>query len=232
MITVNNLRKAFGDKIVTDVPQLTIDEGQVFGLVGNNGAGKSTLLRLILDLIKADAGEVFLNGCQTSKSEQWKTYTAAYLDESFLIDFLTPEEFFYFIGKIGNQTKAEVNKKLAVFSTFFNAEILGQKGKLIRDFSKGNKQKIGIASAFISEASVLLFDEPFESLDPSSQINLKYLLKAYRKNKTCSIVISSHDLSHLSDICDRVAIIERGKIVRDISCNTDLLRELNEYFNL
>ena len=99
MITINNLIKAYNKKIAVDIPQLEIGNG-IIGLVGNNGAGKTTLFRLLLDLIKADRGEVFSNEKNVAKSDDWKSYAAAYIDEGFLIQYLTPEEYFYFVGKL------------------------------------------------------------------------------------------------------------------------------------
>ena len=93
-ITINQLKKAYGSKVVLDIEQYTIHSGEIIGLVGNNGAGKTTLFRLMLDLLKADEGSVRIGEIEVSSSEQWKEITGAYLDESFLIDYLTPEEYF------------------------------------------------------------------------------------------------------------------------------------------
>lgn len=169
MITATNLIKSYNRKVVLNISDLTVNDGDIFGLVGNNGAGKTTLLRLMLDLIKADKGSIAIGGHIVSKSEEWKDYTSSYLDEGFLIDFLTPEEYFYFIAEEYGFTKELIDAKLSEFSDFFNGEILGQRRKYIRDFSKGNKQKIGIASALITDPKVLILDEPFSSLDPTSQ---------------------------------------------------------------
>lgn len=232
MITITNLGKAYSNKIVLNINDLVIRQGEIFGLVGNNGAGKTTLLRLILDLIKAEKGTVLSGDYVVSKSEDWKDYTSSYLDEGFLIDFLTPEEYFYFIGNEYGFTKPEIDVKLLEYKTFFNDEILGQRKKFIRDFSKGNKQKIGIVSALITNPKVLVLDEPFNSLDPTSQIVLKRMLVDYNKKTNATMLISSHDLNHITEICKRVALIEKGIIIKDLQNNDNALAELETYFSV
>lgn len=240
MLSFNNLKKTFGEKVAVDINQLQIDKGTILGLVGNNGAGKTTLFRLALDLLKADAGEVvmtFDDGNGTSFStdvrvdEEWKKYVGAYIDSSFLIDFLTPEEYFEFIAKVCGIGKEELNKRLEVFSAFMNGEILGQK-KLIRSLSAGNKQKIGIISALLNNPKLVILDEPFNFLDPSSQNLLKRCLVDYNRNTGAAIVVSSHNLSHTIDISTRIVVMEHGKIVKDLDNSHEETRtELEEYFN-
>jgi ABC-2 type transport system ATP-binding protein len=230
MIAIKNLGKAYRKNIVLDIPELNISKGELFGLVGNNGAGKTTLFRLILDLIKADKGEVVSGDCVVSNSEDWKSYTSSYLDEGFLIDFLSAEEFFYFVGKTNGMTKADIDNKLEQYKGLFNNEVLGQRGKYIRDFSKGNKQKIGIVSALITSPQVLLLDEPFNGLDPTSQILLKKMLVEYNQQTGATVLISSHDLNHITDMCQRIVLLEKGHVIRDIQNNGSALDELNTYF--
>lgn len=232
MITVKNLGKAYRTNLVLDIPELNINKGELFGLVGNNGAGKTTLFRLILDLIKADRGEVVLGESVVSKSEEWKQYTSSYLDEGFLIDFLSPEEFFYFVGKTNGMSKNDVDNNLEKFKGLFNNEVLGQRRKYIRDFSKGNKQKIGIVSALITSPQVVLLDEPFNGLDPTSQILLKKMLVEYNLQTGATILISSHDLNHITEMCQRIVLLEKGRVIRDIQNNGSALDELNSYFGV
>jgi ABC-type multidrug transport system, ATPase component len=232
MITIKDLGKAYSNKIVLNINDLIIEQGEIFGLVGNNGAGKTTLLRLMLDLIRAEKGTVRSGNSVVSESEDWKDYTSSYLDEGFLIDFLTAEEYFYFIGDAYGFTKPDIDAKLLEYKTFFNGEILGQRKKFIREFSKGNKQKIGIASALLTDPKVLILDEPFNSLDPTSQIVLKRLLVDYNKRTNATMVISSHDLNHITEICKRVALIEKGIIIKDLQNNDNALAELETYFSV
>jgi ABC-2 type transport system ATP-binding protein len=229
MIEIKNLKKVYNGVVVVNIPQLEIRKGESVGLVGNNGAGKTTLFRMMLDLIRPEIGEVILNGEVVAGHEAWKNYTSSYLDEGFLIDYLTPEEYFYFIGSLHGQTQVHVNDFLAKFGDFFNGEIL-KKGKYIRDLSKGNQSKVGIISCLLQTPELLMLDEPFANIDPSTQIRLKNLLKDLNKQKGITTLISSHDLSHITDVCERILLMEKGKIIKDIATNSSTLAELEDYF--
>lgn len=232
MIQITNLQKKFGEKIAVNIDNYTIGKGEMLGLVGNNGAGKTTLFRLILDLLQADQGEVTINDINVTRSEDWKSITGAYIDDGFLIDYLTPEEYFYFIGKMYGLKKEEVDERLKPFERFMNNEVLGQK-KFIRNYSMGNKQKIGIISAMLHYPQLLILDEPFNFLDPSSQAVIKHLLKKYSDEHQATVIISSHNLNHTVDICPRIALLEHGVIIRDIhNENNSAEKELEDYFNV
>lgn len=229
MIQINNLQKSYNGNRAVDIEQLTIPAGESFGLVGNNGAGKTTLFRLLLDLLKADSGEAFIKDQAVARNENWKKITGSYLDQGFLIDFLSPEEYFNFTGKIKGLTKEEIQLYLADMEDFFNGEVLGKK-KLIRNFSMGNQQKIGIAAAMMGHPEIIILDEPFNSLDPSTQIRLKQLIKKQKATTKSTFLISSHDLNHIAEVCDRVVILENGKIVHDLHTDNDTLASLESYF--
>lgn len=236
MIRIENLKKQFGEKTAVDIERFGVKNGEMLGLVGNNGAGKTTLFRLILDLLKADDGLVALKSEQgeifPAESEEWKDFTGAYIDEAFLIDFLTPEEYFQFIGKANNMTQEAVEERLAVFATLMQGEILGQK-KLIRDLSAGNKQKVGIIAALLAKPQLVILDEPFNFLDPSAQIILKRLVTDYHRQTGATILISSHNLQHTIDISTRIALMENGHIVKDLpNENGSAEKELEEYFSV
>jgi len=229
MITVKNLKKAYNGVLVVNIPELEIRKGESVGLVGNNGAGKTTFFRMILDLIRPDAGEVLSNNENVMGHDQWKNYTASYLDEGFLIDYLTPEEYFYFIGGLHQQSQAHIDDFLSTLADFFNGEIL-KKGKYIRDLSKGNQSKVGIASCLLQKPELLMLDEPFANIDPSTQIRLKNTLKDINKQQSVTTLISSHDLNHVTDVCDRILLMEKGKIIKDIATSSSTLAELEDYF--
>lgn len=231
MIEIKNLKKVYGGAIVVNVPELKINKGESVGLVGNNGAGKTTLFRMVLDLIRPDAGQVLSNDENVAGHENWKNYTASYLDEGFLIDYLTPEEYFYFIGGLHQQTRAHVDDFLAGLTDFFNGEIL-KKGKYIRDLSKGNQCKVGVASCLLQNPELLMLDEPFANIDPSTQFRLKSILKDLNKNRGVTTLTSSHDLNHITDVCDRVLLMEKGVIIKDIATSSSTLKELEEYFGV
>ena len=232
MITIDKLKKNFGEKVAVDIEHYEINQGDMLGLVGNNGAGKTTLFRLILDLLKADGGKVIINDIDVSQNEDWKAFTGAFIDDGFLIDYLTPEEYFYFIGKMYGLKKEEVDERLVPFERFMNGEVIGQK-KLIRNYSAGNKQKIGIISAMLHYPQLLILDEPFNFIDPSSQSIIKHLLKKYNEEHRATVIISSHNLNHTVDVCPRIALLEHGVIIRDIMNEDNSAEtELEAYFNV
>ena len=230
MITISNIKKAFGKTVASDIPSFVINDGDILGLVGNNGAGKTTLFRMILDLLKPDEGQVTINDVNPAESEEWKDWTGAYIDDSFLVDFLTPEEFYAFLGKINNIPQEEVEARLQPFERLAGGEIFGQK-KLIRNLSAGNKQKVGIMSALLLRPKLVILDEPFNFLDPSSQNILKHILTDYNRETGATILISSHNLAHTIDISTRIALLEKGQIIRDLPNAEGSARdELENYF--
>lgn len=232
MITIENIKKRFGETVASDIPSFTINDGDILGIVGNNGAGKTTLFRMMLDLLKPDEGRITINGINPAESEKWKYDTGAYIDEGFLIDYLTPEEYFAFLGKISGIAQTEVDERLKQFEHFAGGEVFGQK-KLIRNLSAGNKQKVGIISTLIRRPQLLILDEPFNFLDPSSQNALKHLLTDYANQTHATVIVSSHNLQHTVDISTRIALLEKGRVIRDLSNeNSDARQELNEYFEL
>lgn len=230
MIRIENLTKKYAaDFTAVSVENLEVPQGQSFGLVGNNGAGKTTLFRMLLDLIRPTTGAVYFKDEVIAGNESWKDYTGAYLDEGFLIGHLTPDEYLLFVGEINGLNKAEIDERLDEFEDFFSGEIRGKKS-YIRELSKGNQKKVGVAAALIAQPEILILDEPFANLDPSTQIRLKNLLKAYQEERQATLLISSHDLSHVTEVCERIAILEKGAVVQDIKSDESTLKELEAYF--
>ncbi|NKI26819.1 ABC transporter ATP-binding protein [Arenibacter sp. 6A1] len=229
MITTQNLTKTYGDVTVLNIEHLEIPKGQSFGLVGNNGAGKTTFFSLLLDLIEPTSGHISNHGVQVNSSEAWKPFTSAFIDETFLIGYLTPEEYFYFIGELRGQNKADVDALLAGFEDFFHGEILGQK-KYLRDLSKGNQKKVGIVASFIGNPEVIILDEPFANLDPTTQIRLKGIIKNMAADKEVTILVSSHDLIHVTEVCERIVVLDKGQLVKDIKTEAETLKELEVFF--
>ena len=229
MIRIEQLTKQYGETTVLKIPEMDIPKGQIFGLVGNNGAGKTTLFSLLLDLIQATAGTVTIDDIPVHSSEDWKKKTAAFLDDSFLIGYLTPEEYFYFIGELRGVSKEEVDQLLTGYTDFFNDEILN-KNKYIRDLSKGNQKKVGVVATFIGEPELLILDEPFANLDPTTQIRLKELLSEKAKDANKTVLISSHDIQHVTEVCERIAVLEKGEIVKDLKTTSKTLKELETFF--
>ncbi|SEF80249.1 ABC transporter ATP-binding protein [Algoriphagus boritolerans] len=229
MIQISQLKKQYKEAVVLDIDSLDIPSGECFGLVGNNGAGKTTLFRIILDLVRASSGYVKINGEDVSKTEAWKAKTGAYLDEHMLLAYLTPDEYFETLRVIYGMSVADLKNHLDRFTELFNDEVLGKK-KYIRDLSKGNLKKVGIAAALMGNPEVVLLDEPFENLDPSSQIRLKKLILRETENSRITFLISSHDLNHVTEICERIVLLEKGKVIRDLREKSEMMGELEAYF--
>ena len=229
MIITSNLSKTYNGVTVLNIENLDIPKGQSFGLVGNNGAGKTTFFNLLLDLIKPTTGKISTNNIQVNLSEDWKQFTGSFIDESFLIGYLTPEEYFYFIGDLRGQNKADIDAFLVQFEEIFNDEIIGKK-KYLRDLSKGNQKKAGIVSALIGNPEVIILDEPFANLDPTTQIRLKQIIKELTQNREVTILISSHDLMHVTEVSERIVVLEKGDIIKDLVTSEATLKELEAYF--
>ncbi|MGY6743264.1 MAG: ABC transporter ATP-binding protein [Cecembia sp.] len=229
MILVQNLKKQYKDSVVLDVEELFIPKGECFGLVGNNGAGKTTLFRIMLDLVRATEGHVMLEEVDVAKSEEWKSKMGAFLDEHMLLSYLTPDEYFETLRKIYQLSEEDLSMHLEKFEELFNGEIIGKK-KYIRDLSKGNLKKVGIAAAMMGNPEVVMLDEPFENLDPSSQVRLKKLVIQEKEMSKVTFLISSHDLNHVTEICDRIVLLEKGKIIKDLKEKSEMVEELNAYF--
>ncbi|NRR91493.1 ABC transporter ATP-binding protein [Winogradskyella undariae] len=230
MIYTKNLTKTYNGTTVLNIEELSIPKGQSFGLVGNNGAGKTTYFSLLLDLIKPTTGNITSNNVVVDESEDWKPFTSSFIDESFLIGYLTPEEYFYFIGELRGQNKADVDNLTAKFEDFFNGEIIGKK-KYLRDLSKGNQKKAGIVAALIGHPEVIILDEPFANLDPTTQIRLKQIIKDLAQKQGVTVLVSSHDLTHVTDVCERIVVLEKGNVVKDLETNPETLKELEAHFS-
>ncbi len=229
MIQVENLSKSYNGITVLKINSLEIPKGQSFGLVGNNGAGKTTFFSLILDLIQPSTGHIVNNEVQVNSSENWKPFTASFLDESFLIGYLTPEEYFYFIGDLRGENKADIDALLAKHEEFFNGEILKNK-KYLRDLSKGNQKKVGIIATLIGNPEVIILDEPFANLDPTTVNRLKKIIKELAENPDVTILVSSHDLVHTVEVCNRIVALNKGEVVKDIQTSVETLQELETFF--
>ena len=230
MIKANLLSKEYQGKKVLNLSELEIPKGELFGLIGNNGAGKTTFFSLLLDLIEATSGTVEINNIMVHQSEAWKPFISAFIDESYLIGYLTVEEYFYFLGSLRGKTQVEVDSWIKAYEPFFNGEILNQK-KYLRDFSKGNQKKVGIVGALIGRPEVIVLDEPFANLDPTTQIRLKSLIKDEAMNNGTTFLISSHDLTHVTEVCDRIVLLDKGTVLKDIKKTSSTLKELEQYFS-
>ena len=221
--TIHKTYKQF--ELVID--HLFIDPGSSVALLGKNGAGKTTLLKILLDLTSIEKGEVFLGEVEIHRDESWKAYTNAYLGEEFLVQYLTPKEYFKLLCELNETNYEDFEEFLGKISYFFPLTLLEDK-KLIRAYSSGMKKRIGIASAFIGNPKIILLDEPFANLDPSARYQLGKLIELERLDRT--LLLSSHDLHHVNQVCNTLLILDQGKIVLHEK-NTEMnFQRANEFF--
>lgn len=184
---------------------------------------------MLLNLVRPTNGEIIINGQDVKDNDEWKNYVGSFLDENFLIPYLTPDEYFNIVGEFHGYREEDLKIFLNRFEEFFNGEVVGKK-KYIRDLSKGNIKKTGIVAALIGQPKILVLDEPFENLDPTSQIQLKELILQEHKTRNTTILISSHDLGYVTEICNRIVLMERGKVIKDLPGGKNALIELEVYF--
>ncbi|MBO6577127.1 MAG: ABC transporter ATP-binding protein [Rhodothermales bacterium] len=227
MIYVEQLSKRYDGRTVLEVPHWRVEPGEIVGLVGSNGAGKTTFLRLLLDLIEPDTGMVHIDG-QPVTNPRWKSFTGSFLDQRFLIDYLSSGEFLDFIRAIYGLSRVEADKALEPFRAFLPMN--GDAGKYLRDLSTGNAKKVGITAAMFFGPRLMVLDEPFANLDPPSQLKLKHLLKKAHEETGATMLISSHDLVHVTDLCSRITLIDRGRVVKDAPTSAQTLHELRDFF--
>ena len=229
LLSVKKLSKNIKNRNIIKDINFSINSAEIVGLLGPNGAGKTTMFSCLLDLIKPSTGKVINNGVEVMESENWKSFTAAFLDDTFLIGYLIPEEYFYFIGELRGLKKKQVDEFLKQFEDFFHGEILGGK-KYLRDLSKGNQKKVGVIAALLGDPKVVILDEPFANLDPSTQIRLKEIIKDLSKEKDTTVLVSSHDIQDVTEVCERIVLLEKGKVIKDIVTSPKTLKELETYF--
>ena len=211
-VQLDNLSKRFGETVALDIDRFTIQSGDVLGLVGNNGAGKTTLFRVILDLLQPDSGTATIvadgTSYQTARCEDWKAFTGAYIDSGFLIEYLTPDEYFSFIAKVNNISKDDVEDVLHRYADFMSGEIIGQ-NKLIRNLSAGNKQKVGIIAALLHRPSLLILDEPLHGLDNQNRRMVKGIIEMFCCRQDKTLIFVSHYREEWPPCIDHVLTLRR-----------------------
>ena len=208
MLKVENVTKYYGTNLAVDHLSFTVDDGEIFGLLGSNGAGKTTTFRMIMGLLDATSGKITLDGKKIDYSVTDKIGFVT--EERSLLTKMTVKEQIIYYGRLKGLSEKEILKRLDDWLERF--QIKGYKNRKIKELSKGNQQKIQFIAAVINEPKLLILDEPFTGLDP---INVKLLKEAIYslQKKGCSIIFSSHQMEHIEQFCEKLVILVKGKAV-------------------
>ncbi len=211
MVKVQNITKSFGEVVAVNNLSFEVKPGEVFGLLGPNGAGKTTTIKLILGLLELDQGDIEVFGLHPEKDELEIKKNIGYISEDPLIyKSMTPRMLFDFITSIRDLDEAETTEKLKYYLE--SLEAVEYYDKLIATLSRGNKQKMQIIASLIHDPDLLIADEPLTGLDAKSAKVVKEILELHRE-RGGSVIFSTHILEIAEDLCDRIAIIDRGKII-------------------
>ena len=210
MIEVKNLTKKYGSHVAVNHLNFKVEKGQIYGFLGPNGAGKSTTMNIITGYLAASEGTVTVNGKDIQKEPEEAKRCIGYLPElpPVYVD-MTVQEYLDFaaeLKKISKDKRADEVKKVMQMTG-----ITDMKGRLIKNLSKGYKQRVGLAQAILGDPEVIILDEPTVGLDPKQIIEIRDLIRSLGKNHT--VILSSHILSEVSAVCDQIMIISRGKLV-------------------
>ncbi len=208
MLKVENVTKYYGTNLAVDHLSFTVDDGEIFGLLGSNGAGKTTTFRMIMGLLDATSGKITLDGKKIDYSVTNKIGFVT--EERSLLTKMTVKEQIIYYGRLKGLSEKEILKRLDDWLERF--QIKEYKNRKIKELSKGNQQKIQFIAAVINEPKLLILDEPFTGLDP---INVKLLKEAIYslQKKGCSIIFSSHQMEHIEQFCEKLVILVKGKTV-------------------
>ncbi|MCR4674474.1 MAG: ABC transporter ATP-binding protein [Lachnospiraceae bacterium] len=210
MIEVKNLTKNYGNHAALDGLSFTVEPGKIYGLLGPNGAGKSTTMNIMTGYIAPSKGTVTIDGFDILKDAKKAKSKIGYLPEMPpLYQDMTVSEYLYFVADLKGVKKAE--KKAEVTSAMERTQTLDVERRLIRNLSKGYKQRVGIAQAIIGSPEMIILDEPTVGLDPLQITEIRQLIRELGEKHT--VIISSHILSEISEVCDHVFIISKGKLV-------------------
>ncbi|WP_246599585.1 ABC transporter ATP-binding protein [Clostridium lacusfryxellense] len=207
---MENVTKRYGDQVAIDGLNLVVKKGEILGFLGPNGAGKSTAMNILTGYISATDGNVRIDGIDILENPEAAKKKIGYLPEipPLYLD-MTIEEYLKFVHKIKKVKSDRIEASMTRIMSL--VKILDVRGRLIKNLSKGYKQRVGLAQALVGDPEVLVLDEPTVGLDPKQIIEIRNLIQ--KIGKTCTIILSSHILSEVSAICHRVIIINKGKIV-------------------
>jgi ABC-2 type transport system ATP-binding protein len=231
MLKIASLKKRISETFELSIDNLKLDEGEIVAIIGNNGSGKTLLLNSILNNISLDSGNIEIYMIN-NKLEKWKKITGVYVNKNYLLDFMTPIEFFKFIGSFYNISIKDIHNKLENYQYFLGFEHNTFNNKVISKLSRGTKDKIGIIAALFIEPKLLILDEPFSHLDTPASLNLLELLNSINKQFKTTQIITSPDLNNLSVICTRIILMEKGTIKYNFPNNLENLSIINKYLRL
>ena len=210
MIEVKNLTKRYGKNIAVDNLNFTVEDNEIYGFLGPNGAGKSTTMNIMTGYLSTDEGEVLINGHSIFDEPETVKAMIGYLPElPPLYPEMTPDEYLSFVAELKKIPKAD--RRESIDRAMEKTGVVEVRNRLIKNLSKGYRQRVGFAQAILGEPSVIILDEPMVGLDPKQIIEIRQLIHDLGKNHT--IILSSHILSEISEICDTVLIISKGKLV-------------------
>ncbi|XCY67211.1 ABC transporter ATP-binding protein [Streptococcus iniae] len=211
MITFEHVSKIYGDKEALSDINLTIENGEIFGLIGHNGAGKTTTISILTSIIEASYGQVFVDGKELSANRDDIKKMIGYVPDSpDLFLNLTASEYWHFLAKIYGVSKEDTEKRIAELSQLF--EMTTEENNTIDSFSHGMRQKTIVIGALISNPSIWILDEPLTGLDPQVTFDLKKMMKEHVAAGN-SVLFSTHVLSVAERLCDRIAILKKGKMI-------------------
>lgn len=212
MLEIKNLSKNYGDRKALDNLSLKIENGEIYGFIGHNGAGKTTTVKCVVGILDFSEGSIFIDGKNIKEDPIGCKKEIAYIpDNPDLYNFMTGVEYLNFIGSIFGLTKAQLDERVEEYATVF--EIKDDLANAISEYSHGMKQKLAIISALIHNPKLLIMDEPFVGLDPIASHRLKEIMRSICSNGG-AIFFSTHVLEVAERLCDKIAIIKGGKLIK------------------
>jgi len=213
MLTIINLTKKYGEKTAVDNLSLQINEGEIYGFIGHNGAGKTTTLKCVIGILSFDEGEILVDGINVKENPKEAKKRIAYIpDNPDLYNYMTGIEYLNFISDIFEVDNETRNQRIEKYAAML--EIKNDLSTNIGSYSHGMKQKLAIIGALVHDPKLIIMDEPFVGLDPKAAFELKELMHEICKNGS-AIFFSTHVLDVAEKLCDKVAIIKQGKLIKN-----------------
>lgn len=212
MVEIKNLSKSYGDKKVVDNLSLTINDGEIYGFIGHNGAGKTTTIKCVIGILAFEEGSILIDGLSIKEKPLECKKKISYIpDNPDLYNYMSGIEYLNFIGDVFKVSQLEREKAIDKYATIF--EIKDSLANPISSYSHGMRQKLAIIAAWLHKPDLIIMDEPFVGLDPKASHDLKMMMREFCDNGG-SIFFSTHVLEVAEKLCDKVAIIKEGKLIK------------------